>query len=67
MSLSLKKTSYFALDCKAEITPNPFIEAYDNGLFILDLLTGELSPSNEDDYDDEFFELVDNEITPTIL
>jgi len=60
--------SYFALDLNADLTPDPYINEFDEfNLFSIDLMTGELTTNIDGDIDD-FFELDENgDITPKIL
>ena len=59
--------SYFALDVDAELTPVPFVSEIDeDNIFVIDLTTGDISPSAAGE-DDSFFEIVGGEITPKVL
>lgn len=59
-------SSYFALNINSDLTPDAFVNGTNEGLFVLDLNTGDLIP-NSDTNEDALFELVSGEITPKIL
>jgi hypothetical protein len=59
-------TTYFSIDESGNLTPTPYINRIEDNLFALDLLTGDLSPSNVG-VEDEFFEIVNGDITPKVL
>jgi hypothetical protein len=58
--------SYFSLDENADLTPDSLVNNTNTSLFVLDINTGDLAPS-EAIVEDTFFTLLGNEITPKIL